>query len=204
MLTSCCLAGKVGSSIAMISGEDFLTPAVVYAFLSALGALFRSRLSMRVENVALRHQLAIYQRTVKRPRVRPTDRMFCSWLSRRWTGWRQALVVIQPATVIAWQQKRFRDHWVRMIRGGKPQAGLRLARRSASSFGRSPARIRCGGLRAASASWESWGSTWRSQRWTSTVSDRRVVKILIGSFSLPLRIPIASGRRGSAVNSWSH
>ena len=41
--------------------------AVVYAFLSALGALFRSRLSLRVENVALRHQLAIYQRTVKRP-----------------------------------------------------------------------------------------------------------------------------------------
>src|SRR5207302_5219502 len=32
-------------------------PAVVYAFLSALGVLFRSQLSLRVENVALRDQL---------------------------------------------------------------------------------------------------------------------------------------------------
>jgi hypothetical protein len=44
-------------------------PAVIYAFLSTLGALFRSQPSLRVENVALRHQLAIYRRTVKRPSV---------------------------------------------------------------------------------------------------------------------------------------
>jgi hypothetical protein len=42
-------------------------PAVVYAFLSTLGTLFRSQLSLRVENVALRHQLANYQRTVQQP-----------------------------------------------------------------------------------------------------------------------------------------
>ena len=94
-------------------------PAVVYAFLSTLGALFRSQLSIRVENVALRHQLAIYQRTVKRPRIRPADRLFWSWLSLRWTGWREALVIVQPATVIAWQRRRFCDHWSHMIGGGK-------------------------------------------------------------------------------------
>jgi hypothetical protein len=53
-------------------------PAVVYAFLSTLGTLFRSQLSLRVENVALRHQLAIYQRTVKRPNIRPEDRILWS------------------------------------------------------------------------------------------------------------------------------
>jgi hypothetical protein len=63
-------------------------PAVVYAFLSMLGTLFRSQLSLRVENVALRHQLAIYQPSVKRPRIRPEDRNLWSWLSRRWAGWR--------------------------------------------------------------------------------------------------------------------
>ena len=41
--------------------------AVVFAILSTLGALFRSKHSLRVENAALRHQLAIYQRTVRRP-----------------------------------------------------------------------------------------------------------------------------------------
>jgi hypothetical protein len=30
-----------------------------------LGALFRFQLSIRVENIALRRQLAVYQRTVK-------------------------------------------------------------------------------------------------------------------------------------------
>ena len=38
-------------------------PPVVYALLSMLGVLFRSQLSLRAENIALRHQLAIYQRT---------------------------------------------------------------------------------------------------------------------------------------------
>jgi hypothetical protein len=82
-------------------------PAVVYAFLSMLGALFRSQLSLRVENVALRHQLAIYQRIVKRPSIRPGDRILWSWLSRRWARWREVLVFVQPETVIAWQRKRF-------------------------------------------------------------------------------------------------
>ena len=95
-------------------------PAVVYAFLSTLGTLFRSQLSLRVENVALRHQLAIYQCTVKRPSIRPADRILWCWLSRRWARWREVLVFVQPETVIAWQRKRFRDHWTRMGRAGKP------------------------------------------------------------------------------------
>ena len=95
-------------------------PTVVYTFLSTLGTLFRSQLSLRVENVALRHQLAIYRRTVKRPSIRPEDRILWSWLSRRWARWREVLVFVQPETVIAWQRKRFRDHWTRMSRAGKP------------------------------------------------------------------------------------
>jgi hypothetical protein len=95
-------------------------PAVVYVFLRTLGALLRSRLSLRVENVALRHQLAVYQRTVKRPSIRPEDRILWSWLSRRWARWREVLVFVQPETVIAWQRERFRDHWARMSRAAKP------------------------------------------------------------------------------------
>jgi putative transposase len=95
-------------------------PPVVYAFLSMLGVLFRSQLSLRAENVALRHQLAIYRRTVKRPIIRPEDRILWSWLSRWWARWRDVLVFVQPATVIAWQRKRFRDHWARMSKARKP------------------------------------------------------------------------------------
>ena len=94
--------------------------AVLSALLAWFATNFRSRLALQLEILALRHQLEIYQRTVKRPRVRPGDRLFWSWLSRYWARWREALVVVQPATVIAWQRRRFRDHWSRMIRGGKP------------------------------------------------------------------------------------
>src|SRR5437867_10072512 len=94
-------------------------PAVVYAFLSTLCVLFRSRLSLQVEVVALRHQLAVYERSVRRPRLHAADRILWSWLSRHWAKWREALIFVQPATVIAWQRKRFRDHWTRMVRAGK-------------------------------------------------------------------------------------
>jgi putative transposase len=104
-------------------------PAVVYAFLGALGALFRSRVSLQVEIVALRHQLAVYQRSVRRPHVCPADRILWTWLSRHWATWREALVIVQPATVIAWQRKRFRDHWTRLSRSrtrGRPTINAEL------------------------------------------------------------------------------
>jgi putative transposase len=41
-------------------------------------------------------------------------------LSRHWAAWRELLVFVQPVTVIAWQRKRFRDHWTRLSRSGKP------------------------------------------------------------------------------------
>lgn len=93
---------------------------VIYAFLSTVGMLFRSRLSLQAEVIALRHQLTVYHRSVRRPRIRPADRVLWSWLSRHWARWRDALVFVQPATVIAWQRKRFRDHWRRISQCGKP------------------------------------------------------------------------------------
>ena len=74
--------------------------AVLSALLAGLATNFRSRLALQLEILALRQQLAIYQRTVKRTRVRPGDHLFWSWLSRHWARWREALVVVQPATVI--------------------------------------------------------------------------------------------------------
>ncbi len=52
--------------------------------------------------------------------LRATDRLCWAWLSRLWSGWRHALAFVQPRTVIAWQQQRFRDHWRRLSQPGKP------------------------------------------------------------------------------------
>ncbi len=59
-------------------------------------------------------------------------------LSRTWAGWRDVLVFVRPSTVIAWQRRRFRDHWVRLSRArpGRPavaKAVQELIRRMSSA-----------------------------------------------------------------------
>ena len=85
--------------------------AVLVALVSSLRACFRSRATLQIELLALRHQLAVYQRRGGRARIKVADRLLWAWLSRTWSGWRKALVFVQPSTVIAWQRRRFRDHW---------------------------------------------------------------------------------------------
>ncbi len=92
---------------------------MVRFLLRALLAPFRSRLALQAENLALRHQLAVYRRTCARPRLKTADRILWSWLSKIWTGWRDALMIVQPKTVIAWRRRKFRDHWTKLIRSGK-------------------------------------------------------------------------------------
>ena len=75
---------------------------LVYAIFALVSTVFRSRFSLQLAIVALRHQLAVYKRTVQRPKIAPSDRILWSWISRRWLGWRNALAFVQPRTVIAW------------------------------------------------------------------------------------------------------
>jgi putative transposase len=91
---------------------------IIAALLAFLSALFRSCRSLTLQVLALQHQVAVYQQTVHRPRLRPSDRLFWAWLSRLWPGWQATLVFVQPRTVIAWQQQRFRDHWRRLSQRG--------------------------------------------------------------------------------------
>jgi putative transposase len=95
-------------------------PPVAATFLAFVVALFQPRASLHMENLALRHQVMVYQQTVHRVKLRPTDRLFWAWLSRVWPDWCEALVFVQPRTVITWQRKRFREHWTRLSRHGKP------------------------------------------------------------------------------------
>src|SRR5262245_27999725 len=72
----------------------------------------RSRAILHIELLALRHQLHVLERS-RRPRVRLTrlDRLLWVWLSRSWTEWRTALVIVKPETVIAWHRRGFRLFW---------------------------------------------------------------------------------------------
>jgi hypothetical protein len=83
--------------------------------------LFRSRLPLQMEILALRPQLAVYQRTSARPRLKPSDRAHGARLSRAWPGWREVMVIVQPETLIAWRRRRFGQHRARPCRSRKPR-----------------------------------------------------------------------------------
>lgn len=81
---------------------------------------FKSRAALQAENVALRHQLGVLQRSVKRAKIQPADRIFWSILYRVWGNWRDALIFVKPETVIRWQKKRFKEHWAGLCQAGWP------------------------------------------------------------------------------------
>jgi hypothetical protein len=95
---------------------------VLIAVFATLRAGLRSRVALQLEVLALRHQLAVYQRCSARVRTRVAGRLLWAWLSRAWAGWRDVLVFVRPSTVIAWQRRRFREHWARLSHGrpGRP------------------------------------------------------------------------------------
>ena len=81
--------------------------------LQSLRRTFRSRAALQAENLVLRHQLAVLRQRLgrRRLRLRATDRLLWIALSRVWPGWREALAVVQPATVVGWHRTMFRTYW---------------------------------------------------------------------------------------------
>ena len=91
--------------------------------LLAFRAATRRRSDLVLENIALRQQLGVYQRQSRRPPLRRTDRAFWVALMRLWPRWRSALLIVQPATVLAWHRRGFAAFWRRRSSGsiGRPR-----------------------------------------------------------------------------------
>ncbi len=90
-------------------------------FFRLLPFLCGSHRQLALENLALRQQLAVYKKTLRRPKLHPSDRLFWICLSRVWAEWRQALIIVTPDTVLRWHRLRFRDYWTKLSR--RPQVG---------------------------------------------------------------------------------
>src|SRR3954454_9381826 len=90
------------------------------ALFASLLASFRRRAALQVEILALRHQLGVLQRSVKRPKLSATDRILWVWLSSVWNEWRTSVFIVKAATVVAWHRKGFRLFWTWKVRHGKP------------------------------------------------------------------------------------
>ena len=101
---------------------------ILRAILTFLRAFFASRAKLAAENVMLRQQLIVAQRSAPHPKLRRTDRIVLTWLSRLWSEWRSALLILQPATVIRWHRQGFKRYWRRKSRKkpGRPKVDREL------------------------------------------------------------------------------
>jgi len=84
-------------------------------------SLFQTQRELALENLALRQQVAALIRTRggRRLRLGVWDRAFWAMLSQAWTGWKEALAIVEPATVIRWHREGFRRFWRRRSRPGR-------------------------------------------------------------------------------------
>ena len=71
-------------------------------------------------DLALRHQIAVLERTARRPALRDRDRRLWSLLAQEWIGWRTHLHIVQPATVVGWHRTAWRRYWRWKSRGRRP------------------------------------------------------------------------------------
>jgi putative transposase len=78
---------------------------------STLHAATRPRAELLLEIAALRQQLDVYRRQVKRPKLQRHDRVFWIWLRRHWPRWKSALVIVKPDTVLKWHRRGYRAYW---------------------------------------------------------------------------------------------
>ncbi len=95
---------------------------ILAAIFGFVRAILRRRATLALENLALRQQLAVLRRSVKRPRLRPHDRIFWVVLKRYWGGWRSHLILVKPETVVPSHRRGFKLFWRWKSRnGGRPR-----------------------------------------------------------------------------------
>ena len=85
--------------------------AILKALLIALIRGFRSHRDLILENLALRQQLSVLKAKHPQPQLAGPDRLFWVTLRRIWPGWKRALVLVRPDTVIRWHRTGFRLYW---------------------------------------------------------------------------------------------
>ena len=103
--------------------------AALVVLLRSLGLICRGHRAVALENVALRQQLAVFQRTARRPQLRTRDRLFWVLLAKAWPKWRTALIVVRPDTVVRWHRQWLRRRWTQRsvhVRPGRPSTAAAI------------------------------------------------------------------------------
>jgi hypothetical protein len=77
-----------------------LALSALHMLATAASAALKSRATLHLENLALRHQLSVLRHSVQRPKLTSADRLLWAWLCEIWIDWRSSLVIVKPETVI--------------------------------------------------------------------------------------------------------
>ena len=86
--------------------------------ISILDLAVKDRAQLALEDVALRHQLAVLKRSVTRPKIDDSDRLVWIMLRRLLRDWKDALVFVKPDTVVRWHRLGFRYYWRKKSKPG--------------------------------------------------------------------------------------
>jgi len=99
--------------------------------LNAALDMTRSKSELVLENALLRQQLSVLQRQVQHPKLSWRDRAFIVLLASKLRSWKQALVIVQPDTVLRWHRDLFHWIWRRKTRNkqaaGRPPLPKKIA-----------------------------------------------------------------------------
>ena len=120
LLHRCCrrLVGIVAGWKQAVVARLWAKPTTLTHAMGTGTDLLRSRAQLLVENALVRQQLIVLRRSAKRPVLTRTDRALLVLLAGRVRAWRQALLVVQPATLLGWHRAGFRAFWRRKSRPG--------------------------------------------------------------------------------------
>ncbi len=101
----------------------------VLLLVNAGRSAFRSRADLKIENLALRQQLAVLACSGRRRQITAVDRLFWVALRKLWSRWAAVVVFVKPETVIEWHRAGFRRYWTwlsRRHRAGRPSINASL------------------------------------------------------------------------------
>jgi putative transposase len=98
---------------------------VVWLLLTTVQAATRARQDLVLENLLLRHQLAVLTRPTRRrshARLRLWDKLLWVLARQFGAGWREHLSFVTPETVVRWHRQGWRLfwRWKSRSRGGRP------------------------------------------------------------------------------------
>ena len=84
--------------------------------------------SKDVEILVLRHQLAVLQRQISRPRFESDDRAILTAMSRIIGRDRWSIFVVKPDTLLGWHRRLVANHWTYPHRPGRPSTTVEIRR----------------------------------------------------------------------------